>query len=117
MNNPVSNLSVKLLVGNSSEIQKYVFVKTISFQGPKVFKTDGKGGEIQGKGRGKERGMGEERKGKGGINKRKREGKERGMGGERKGKEGKGRINKGERKRDEGKGRRKGVGREGKEGG
>ena len=95
MNNPVSNLSVKLLVGNSSEIQKYVFVKTILFQGPKVFKTDGKGGEIQGKRRGKERGMGEERKGKGGINKRKRKGKERGMGGERKGKEGKGKGMKG----------------------
>ena len=44
--------------------------------------------------------MGEERKGKRGINKRKRKGKERGMGGERKGKEGKGRINKGKRKRD-----------------
>ena len=81
MNNPVSNLSVKLLVGNSSEIQKYVFVKTILFQGPKVFKTDGKGGEIQGKGREKDRGMGGERKGKGGKGgKRRRNIEEKGRG-------------------------------------
>ena len=41
-------------------------MKTVSFQGPKVFKTDEKGGEIEEKGRGKERGMGGGRKGKGG---------------------------------------------------